>query len=206
MQVLLISTIKLLLSMNKKTTLPIGVIALASILLVSGFGLSSSAHAATGSTSTIVAKVPSTLNNHSVIFKVCAGDQVMRAPEVIIRSDSAVKNVKLNKVISANTCKTTATTIQAFDADTIKIKKVDKSKINTMITAAERKLANIKSEISATNIELEELLASLPGGNNPIKPANVKKINDLTTELSDLRKQLKDARSDYYRLLYVIRG
>jgi len=191
--------------MNKKTTLPIGAIALASILILSGFGMSS-AQAATGSTTSIIAKVPSTLNNYSVIFKVCAGDQTMRAPEVIVSSDSAVKNVKLNKVINANACKTTATMIKAFDSNTIKIKKVDKSKINTMITAAEKNLAKIKSKISEKNIDLEELLTSLPGGNNSLKPENVKNVNALTTELSELRKELKDARSEYYRLLYVIRG
>ena len=192
--------------MNKKTTLPLGAIALSSILLLSGFGLSSSAHAATGSTSTIIAKVPSTLNNYSVIFKVCAGDQTMRAPEVILSSDSQVKNVKMNKAIASNTCKTTSSMIKALDSSTIKIKKVDKSKINTMINAAEKNLSKIKSEISAKNIELEELLLTLPGGNTPTKPSDVKKLHDITTELSELRKELKDARSEYYRLLYVIRG
>jgi len=130
----------------------------------------------------------------------------MRAPEVIVSSDSEVKNVNLNKAISTNTCTTTATAIKAFDVNTIKLKKVDKSKINTMITAAEKNLSKIKSKISKKNIDLEELLLTLPGGNNPTKPANVKKVNDITMELSDLRKQLKDARGEYYRLLYVIRG
>jgi len=78
----------------------------------------------------------------------------MRAPQVVISSDSEVREVKLNKTIAPNTCKTTATIIKALDADTIKIKKVNKSKINTMITAAEKKLTKIKAGISKTNDEI----------------------------------------------------
>ena len=48
--------------MNKNTILPIGATALSSILLLSGFGMSS-AQAVTRSTSSIITKVPSTLNN-----------------------------------------------------------------------------------------------------------------------------------------------
>jgi len=178
---------------------------MATILLTSGFGLSS-AHAQTNSQISIKAKVPSTLDNkYSVIFQVCAGNNIMRAPQVVISSDSEVRDVKLNKTIAKDTCKTTATTIKALDPNTIKIKKVDKSKINTMITAAEKKLAKVKAEISATNDELAELAGTIPG-NSPLAKEQIKKVNDITSKLVELRKELKDARSEYYRLLYVIRG
>ena len=132
--------------MNRKNILSLSAIALASILLVSGFGLSS-ASAQTNKQITVQAKIPTNIDNkYSVIFKVCAGDNVMRAPEVIMTSDSATKNVKMNKSIAANTCKTTGATIDAFDKNTIKVKKVDKSKLNKMITSAETNLATIKGE------------------------------------------------------------
>ena len=191
--------------MISKKAIPIAAIAIASILIVSGFGLSS-VSAQTSQKTQIIVKVPTTLGNYSVVFQVCAQDTVMRAPEVILSSDSATKNVKLNKVIEPNTCKTTSTLIKAMDAKTIQIKKVDKSKLNTMITAAENKLAKIKSNISDKNSELEVILDALPGGNNPMKPENMKKINDVTMKLSELRKELKDAKSDYYNLLYILRG
>jgi len=189
--------------MNKKTTLSISAVALASILLVSGFGLSS-VSAQTSSQTSIKAKVPSTLENqYSVIFQVCAGSTIMRAPQVVMSSDSEVRDVKLNKTIAPNACKTTATVIKALDPNTIKVKKVDKSKINIMITAAEKNLVKIKKEISATNDELETI--TLPG-NTPLTNDAMKKLNDITSKLVELRKELKDARSEYYRLLYVIKG
>ena len=191
--------------MKTRTLLTITTVAIATILLTSGFGISS-AHAQTSQRTQIIAKVPSTLGNYSVVFQVCAQDIIMRAPEVILSSDSEVKNVKLNKVIDANTCKTTAALIKALDDKTIKIKKVDKSKLNSMITTAENRLSTIKSKISDKNDELQTTLESLPGGSSPLKSENVKKINDITTALSELRKELKDARAEYYRLLYVLRG
>jgi len=74
-----------------------------------------------------------------------------------------------------------------------------------MVTVAEKNLAKVKGEISATNDELDAFLESIPG-NAPTKAENIKKLNDLTDKLSELRKQLKDARGEYYRLLYILRG
>ncbi len=130
----------------------------------------------------------------------------MRAPEVMIISDSETKNVKLNKIISEKTCKKTSALIKAMDVKTIKIKKVDKTAINKMITTAEIKLSNIKNKISNTNDKLETALESLPGGSSSLKSENVKKLNEITSELSELRKELKDARGEYYTLLYILRG
>ena len=192
--------------MNKKTTLSISAIALASILLISGFGLSSVSAQTSSSQTGIKTKVPTSLENkYSVIFQVCATNNTMRAPEVIMSSDSEVKRISLNKSITANTCTTTATTIMANDANTIKIKKVDKSKINTMITVAENKLIKAKSEISKKNAELGELLASIPN-NTPTQSTNIQKINEISTKLTELRKELNDARTEYYRLMYILRG
>ena len=129
----------------------------------------------------------------------------MRAPEVVMSSDSEVKRISLNKSIAPNTCKTTATMINAFDSDTIKVKKVDKSKINTMITVAEKKLVKVKKEISATNDELATLIAAIPSDYS-LAGKQAKQINDVTSKLVELRKELQDARSEYYKLLFILRS
>jgi len=129
----------------------------------------------------------------------------MRAPEVIVRSLDEVKNVQLNKVISKGICTTTATQLTAFDPANIKIKVIDKSMLNNMITQAEKNLIKTKSEISKTNAELQALLESV-SGNSPTKQSDIQKINDMTSKLVKLRKDLKDARTDYYKLLYVLKA
>lgn len=194
--------------MDKKTNmLTISTVTLAMILLTSGFGLSS-VHAQLSKSNATEIKLitSSSLGNHSVIFQVCANDYTMRAPEVIITSDSQVKLVKLNKEIAANTCKVTSTIIKAFDKNSIQLKKVDKSKINLMISDAEKRLTNIKSKISDKNTQLEDAYLAFQGLSSSAKPVNMKKINDVTSELVELRRDLQDARTEYYRLLYVLRG
>ena len=188
----------------KKSLLTISVVGLVGVLLTSGFVIPA-ANAQTNKQISILAKIPSGLENkYSVIFQVCADDTIMRAPEVVISSDSAIKNVKLNKVISPNTCRTTASVVDAMDANTIKVKKVDKTVLNKMITSAEKNLAKIKAEISKTNDDLNSLLDTIPG-NVPTKSENIKKVNDMATKLSELRKNLQDARQEYYRLLYILK-
>lgn len=74
-----------------------------------------------------------------------------------------------------------------------------------MITQAEKNLIKTKSEISKTNAELQALLESV-SGNSPTKQSDIQKINDMTSKLVKLRKDLKDARTDYYKLLYVLKA
>lgn len=188
--------------MNKK--LPVITFVLATVLIFAG---TNHAFAAETPTSKILAIAPTSIENlHTVIFQVCAGESVnMRAPEVIVSSFAEVKNVQLSKVIAKGTCTTTATQIQAFDQKNIKIKVITKAKINAMIDQAEKNLIRIKSDIAMQNNNLQDLLDTLPG-NNPTKASEISKINEIGSTLSDLRKDLKDTRSEYYRLLYILKG
>ena len=189
--------------MNTKLTAITAI--LATTLLLAGSN--TSAFAATAPTSKILAIAPTNvLNIHTVIFQVCAGDQTsMRAPEVLVASTFETKSVKLNKAIAKDTCTTTATQLTAIDPNNIKIKVINKSKLNTMIDAAEKRLFNIKKSISDVNAELQELMTTLPG-NSPTKVTDVQKVNQISSKLVDLRKELSDSRSEYYRLLYVLKG
>ena len=176
-----------------------------SVLLLAGS--STSALAATAPTAKILSIAPTNvLNTHTVIFQVCAGDQTsMRAPEVVVASLFETKSVKLNKAIAKNTCTITATQLTAFDPNNIKIKVIDKSKLNTMIDASEKRLVNIKKSISDSNAELQDLMATIPG-NTPTKVSDVQKINQIASKLVEYRKELSDARTEYYRLLYILKG
>jgi len=83
------------------------------------------------------------------------------------------------------------------------MKVVNKAKINTMIDQAEKNLNKVKAEIAATNDKLSALLSSIPG-NSPANSSEVSLVNEITLKLKELRKQSSDARSEYYKLLYVI--
>ncbi len=188
--------------MNGKITVITAILA-TTLLLVS----TSHAYAALSPTSKILSISPTSVPNiHSVIFQVCASDSVnMRAPEVILKSLKEVKSVSLSKSVAKGTCTTSAAQLGAFDPGNIKIKVVDKSKLNTLVDQAEQKLIKTKSAIAKANDQLDSLLLELPG-NTPKKASDVSKVSEITSQLSELRKELKDARMEYYRLLYVLQA
>ncbi len=156
-------------------------------------------------TTSIMAIVPSTENTHSVIFQVCAGDTIMRAPEVRISSDTEVKTVKLSKEILPESCRQTSAIIKATDSKTIKMEKVDKKNINIMITEVDEKILNIQSEITKKNAELEELIARIPEDKSPSHSVNAK-INNIAVEISKLRNQLHDVKMEREKLLVFLKG
>lgn len=156
-------------------------------------------------TTSIMAIVPATENNHSVVFRVCAEETIMRSPEVKISSDIEEKNIRLSQEIQPNTCRQTASTIKASDPSTINLKKVDKTDLNKMVTEAENKVLKIRSEISDKNAELEKIVATIPED----RPAQItinQKVNTITLELVQLRKELQEAKNDYDRVLALLKG
>ena len=188
--------------MNNKLTAIIAILATTLVL-----GGANHVYAAESPQSKILSISPTSIENlHSVIFQVCAGDAVkMRAPEVIVSSHAEVKTVHLNKAIGKGTCTVTATQIKAFDPAKIKIKVINKAKLNTMIDQAEKNLIKSKSNISKENIKLQDLMETL-AGNAPTKATDISKINEIISNLVEFRKELKDARSEYYRLLYILKA
>ena len=144
-------------------------------------------------------------NSYTVIFQVCASKEVdMRAPEVVISSDSAIKNVRINKVIPKETCTRTVSSINSESAENISVKVIDKSKLNLAIEKAEKELEKIENEIASINNNLQTKLKSSSGELN-LKSINGNEINELTSKLSELRKQRDLLKLEYYELIYVLK-
>ena len=174
---------------------------LATTLVFSGFSLNN-AHAQTGPYASKVAAYPTgTSNLHTLVFKVCAGDQMIRVPEVIVSSLAEIKTVQLSKSIDKGSCITTATQMAAFDPNNIKVKLVTTGTISKMVADAEKKLVSIKSQIAEKNDLINEIMSD---SSQSAKVTNQQKVNKVAGDLADLRKQLKDARAEYYRLLYIL--
>ncbi len=195
--------------MNRKIS-TISAIALASILLVSGFNLSSVEAATTPSVKKIKiygqeASEPyyhSTprIVAHTYIFEACAGDKPIRSPEVVVTSDSEVRSVKLASDLSSNACIISSTIIRASDSGTIDAKLFTKNTVTKMVSDAEKRLSNVKIMLNEKNTTLQKLIKQ------PDSTENTSKIIKITQEIVELRKELKDARAEYYRLLFLIHG
>ncbi|MHA7734776.1 hypothetical protein [Nitrosopumilus sp. S6] len=197
--------------MKTKTTITtITVLTVASMLLVSGFNLP----AAEAQSSPSVKKVkitsmaaqepyfhsqPRTIG-YVYVFEACAGNTPIIAPEIVVTSDSEVRSVKLATNLSPNACQVSSTIIKAASPDTINGKLFTKDTVTKMVNNAEKRLANVKGMLSEKNITLQTLVKA------PESTKNTSDLVKISEEIVELRKQLKDARAEYYRLLFLIHG
>ena len=196
--------------MKTKTSMTIAAVTLATILLTSGFGLSSAyaqtspsvkkvVVASVGSQGKVFESLPRTIA-YTYVFEACAGNTAIRAPEVVVTSDSEVRSVKLAVDLSPNACYVSSTKIKAANPETISAKLFTKDTVTKMVNNAELRLANVKAMLSEKNIKLQDAVKK------PKTDANTSEIVKITEEVVELRKQLKDARAEYYRLLFLIHG
>ncbi|AJM93117.1 hypothetical protein [Nitrosopumilus piranensis] len=195
---------------TKSTITTITALTLASALIISGFNLPA-AEAQTfpsvkkvvvtsvGSQGKIYESQPRTIA-YTYVFEACAGKNAIRAPEVVVTSDSEVRSVKLALDLNPEACVVSATKIKAANPDTISAKLFTKETVTNMANNAELRLANVKMMLAEKNAELQKLVKQ------PSSSANTSKLVQITDEVVELRKQLKDARGEYYRLLFLIHG
>ena len=156
-------------------------------------------------TAKMISTVTSSGNSHSILFQTCATKEVnMRAPEVIVSSDSEVKSIKLNKIILKETCAKTVSSIIAVDPSSINLKVIDKTKLNKMIEKSEKKITEIEDKIASINEQLQIKFNALTDSST-LDPDQVKETNEMISELSELRKERSQLKADYYELIYTIK-
>jgi len=76
-------------------------------------------------------------SGYHVVFEACAGKQEIRAPEVIVTSDSETRFVKLVEKLLPNTCETNSVQIKTGNPDSIKLDLVNKGGVTSKITQLE---------------------------------------------------------------------
>ena len=131
-----------------------------------------------------------------VVFEMCAGDQQIRVPAVVVTSDSDSKVVRLADKIAPNSCQMTGTKITATEGDSITVaagqtaeKSVIVSELEAQINALEVSIKNEKDTIKA-------LTHMAP------RPADFdQQVSDLTNSISDMRSQIHNLRASMYNYL-----
>ncbi|MFB5614928.1 MAG: hypothetical protein ACE5RI_07510, partial [Candidatus Nitrosomaritimum yanchengensis] len=155
-------------------------------------------------TAKIIGVTSSAKNVYALNFQVCATNEVsMRAPEVVISSDSEAKNVRLNKIILKDTCAKAVSSIKAIDISSIGVKAIDKTNLNKMIEKNENEFEKLELEISEVTdqIRIKSNLISW----QPPDYELAKELNELVSKLSELRKQKDQLKFEYYGLIYKIK-
>lgn len=132
---------------------------------------------------------------YNYVFQVCAYDKVVRAPEVLVSSDSEVKNIKLANKISSNTCTTTSTSIKASEPNSIKAILLNKGGVTEKINSLESKANELKQQIDSEKLKLDQLIKT---------QASSSEINQATLKITELRKDLTSAREELNRYMFAL--
>lgn len=133
---------------------------------------------------------------YHVVFEVCAGEQGIRAPEVIITSDSETRYVKLAEKLLPNACETNSVKINAAKSDSIKLNLLNKGGVTSKITQLENKVKDLQEKISAE----KALLGSQVRDSKEVGETSSKKISEIT----QMRLELNEAREELNRYLFAL--
>ena len=138
------------------------------------------------------------INTFSYVFKICALDEKINSPEVIINSDSETKSVKLPRDIKADSCHTTATKVRASDSNSISSRLLNQGGVTEIITELENKIEDLTSQLKEQRAKISEI--------NPEHPTSdrAKKVSAIHKKISDIRNELKDVRSEMQKYLLFL--
>lgn len=138
-----------------------------------------------------------TTTAYNFVFEVCADDRTIRAPEVLISSDSEVRSIKLADRIMANTCGTSVAVIKTSNPDSIQATLTNKGGITEKITSLESKVKELQEKLDSEKNNVKTLSQMTE------KPSDYKKqVSESTNKISDLRKELNTAKEELNRYLF----
>lgn len=132
---------------------------------------------------------------YNVIFEACAKSTV-RAPEVVVVSDSEAKRVKLAESIETDTCQTTAVQIKSANPESIKATMTNKGGITAKINSLENKISGLEQNIARERVKLSGVTNDTASGT----------VSDATQKIVELRNNItktKDELNRYKLALYV---
>ncbi len=127
-----------------------------------------------------------------VVFEMCAGNQIIRVPSVLITSDTESKTVRLADKIAANSCQVNGAKIMSVSADSITVSSGDSIKKSVTATNLEQKITDLTKELQAAKLALKDLthLAPRPADFNQQAAEITQKIIDIRTEITTTKAML----------------
>ena len=135
------------------------------------------------------------------VFEVCANDKTIRAPEVLVKSDSEAKTVKLAQKIMADKCYTSSAKIKATDPNSISVSLTNKGAISDKLTELEANIADIQQKLAV----LKKSLSVVTKQDTATLSEDVKKkTTDTTNEIIKLRAELNLAKGEINKYLFAL--
>ncbi len=144
-------------------------------------------------------KSDSLVSSHNFVFEACAGTEQIQFPEILVKSDSEIKSVKLSESLASKSCQTTSTVVKAADPKTIEGMMISSDEIENKIKNLELKVESLKEQIAMNKQTLADLVKQKP------VPEDInKKVSDLTDKIVNLRDDLNQSREELTNFKYMI--
>lgn len=137
--------------------------------------------------------------SYSFVFEACASQKNVRAPEIIVTSDSESKSVKLATMLEAGKCRTSSVIIKASDPSTISGKLLNKGKITGTLDGIESKIASLQEQLATERKSLSDLNKITP------RPENYGiQVSETNKKISEIKKELTSSRSELHKYMLFL--
>lgn len=123
------------------------------------------------------------VNAYNYVFEACAGEKNVRAPEIIVTSDSEVKSIKLASMLKSNQCRVISAPIKANDVNSIHAMLLNKGGITKKINDLESKISDLVAQV---NQEKQNLASTVL--------TDSKKTSEITLRITELKKEINSQR------------
>lgn len=146
-------------------------------------------------------KTDALTSSYNFVFEACAGIEKIQFPEILVKSDTEIKSIKLNESLDPKSCQTTSTVIKAADTNTIEGMMVAPGEIENQIKTLELKVESLKEQIAMNKEALGDLVKQKPAPDD-----FTKKVSELTDQITKQRDELNQAREELTNLKYMKTG
>ena len=143
---------------------------------------------------------PGIVTGYNYVFEACSKSSFIRAPEILVTSDSETKIVKLSENIPPKSCQTSATLIKATDKDSIKASLVKKTDLVIIVGELESRVTDLKERLAVE----KKSIATLAKQESSQSPDYKKKVSEKTDLIISLRNELNAARADLQKNQYAL--
>jgi len=131
-------------------------------------------------------------------FEVCAVKDNILSPEILIRTDSEAKSIKLDKSINAFSCQRDSTIIRAADKNSIQGTVIATGDISKLLTELDSNVFMIQENIAKDKKALLEITNQRPSPDD-----FEQKVSEITKRISTQKNELNQAKEEFNIIKYI---
>lgn len=137
-------------------------------------------------------------SSYNYVFEICAGESILY-PELLVRSDSEAKSIRIGESLDANSCQTSSTIIRAADKDSIIGTIVADGDIPKLLAELDSNVLMIQEDIAKNKKDLVEITNQIPPPDN-----FEQKVSEITNRIVNLKNELNHAKEEFNILKYMV--